>query len=235
MKKEYLNENPSVGVVIRTFNSEKYIIESINSVVEQNYSPMEIVVVDGGSSDKTVEIIKSNYPQIKIVNQQKKGLGGAAQDGIDALDSDLIAFQDSDDIWTPGRLAKMVQALLLDKHLAAVLSAVEHFLSHELNEMGNKHLLIHEGLQPGFGLPALLIHRRVFAEIGPFTEGYSYGEYIDFIDRFRRKGMQIKQLQFSGLKRRVHNTNYTQTNDVNPNMLKVLQMVINRRRNSTDS
>jgi glycosyltransferase involved in cell wall biosynthesis len=229
------NESPSVGVVIRTFNSEQYIIESIKSVVTQNYSPLKIVVVDGGSSDKTLEIIKTNFPQIKIINQLNKGLGGAAQDGINSLNTELIAFQDSDDIWTQYRLSIMVQELIKNKEVAAVLCSVEHFLSDELDEKENQNLLVHEGRQPGFGLPALLIYNWVFTEIGSFAEGYSYGEYIDFIDRFRRKGLKINQLELVGLKRRVHNKNYTQKNDINPKMLKTLQMVINRRRNNLDT
>jgi hypothetical protein len=146
------------------------------------------------------------------------------------LDTELIAFQDSDDIWTENRLSAMVQELIDNDDLAAVLCSVEHFLSHELDEQQNKNLLVHKGFQPGFGLPAILIYNRVFKEIGPFTEGYSYGEYIDFIDRFRRKGLKIKQLELVGLKRRVHDSNYTQQNDIRPNMLKTLQMVISRRR-----
>jgi glycosyltransferase involved in cell wall biosynthesis len=234
MNKSNLTVLPSVGVIIRTFNSEKYILESIKSVVAQNYFPLKVIIVDGGSSDNTLEIIKTNFPQIKIINQQKKGLGGAAQDGIDELDTELIAFQDSDDVWTPNRLFEMVHELITNKELAAVLCSVEHFLSQELDKNENQNLLIHEGLQPGFGLPAILIYSWVFTQIGPFTEGYNYGEYIDFIDRFRRKGLKINQLGISGLKRRVHHSNFTQQNDIKPNILKTLQMVISRRRINLD-
>ena len=222
---------PSVGVVIRTFNSDKYLIDSIESVINQNYSPMEIVVVDGGSTDQTIEIISELFPKIKIINQTRFGLGGAAQDGIEALDTDLIAFQDSDDIWTPGRLIQMVESLINSKDLSAVLGAVEHFLSPELDQVENQNFLIHKGLQPGFGLPALLIYKKIFNQIGPFEEGFPYGEYMEFIDRFRLKGLQIKQLEISTLKRRVHKTNYTQGAKLKSNMLEAIHMIIARRRN----
>ena len=222
---------PSVGVVIRTFNSDKYLKDSIDSVINQNYSPIEIVVVDGGSTDQTIEIIRRFYPEIKIIRQTRSGLGGAAQDGIEALDTDLIAFQDSDDIWTSGRLIQMVESLINCIDLAAVLGAVEHFLSPELDQIKNQNLIIHKGLQPGFGLPALLIYKKVFNEIGPFAEGFPYGEYMEFIDRFRLKGLQIKQLEISTLKRRVHKTNFTQGAKLRSNMLEALHMIIVRRRN----
>jgi glycosyltransferase involved in cell wall biosynthesis len=222
---------PSVGVVIRTFNSDKYLKDSIESVINQNYSPMEIVVVDGGSTDQTIEIISGLFPEVKIIRQIRPGLGGAAQDGIEALDTDLIAFQDSDDIWTAGRLKQMVESLIDCIDLAAVLGAVEHFLSPELDQNEHQNLLIHKGLQPGFGLPALLIYKKVFNQIGPFAEGFPYGEYMEFIDRFRLKGLQIKQLDISSLKRRVHKSNYTQGVELRSNMLEALHMIIARRRN----
>lgn len=228
------SKTPSVGIVIRTFNSEKYLAESIESVLHQHYEPKKILVVDGGSTDATEEIIAGYDPHISLISQKNPGLGGAAQDGIDALDTDLIAFQDSDDIWTPGRLAIMVEELLQRPHCAAVLGSVEHFLSPELNETEHKNLVVHPGLQPGFGLPALLAHKWVFDEIGPFVVGLAYGEYIDFIDKFRRKGLHLEQLAISSLKRRVHRSNYTQGTDIRNNMLKSLQVIMARRRNKSE-
>lgn len=224
---------PSVGVVIRTKNSEAYLSEAMQSVISQQYAPLEIVVVDGGSTDRTIEIIQSLSPTTRIIQQTLSGLGGSAQNGIDALRTDLVAFQDSDDIWTPGRLKAMVSALLERPHCAAVLGSVEHFLSPELDQEQHKNLLIHEGLQPGFGLPALLAHRWMFHEVGPFTEGFPYGEYIDFIDRFRAKGLVMEQLDIPSLQRRVHKTNFTQENQQQSNMLKALQMLLARRRNES--
>ena len=65
---------PSVGVVIRTFNSDKYLIDSIESVINQNYSPMEIVVVDGGSTDQTIEIIVSDVKNNMEIEEHNKKL-----------------------------------------------------------------------------------------------------------------------------------------------------------------
>jgi glycosyltransferase involved in cell wall biosynthesis len=103
---------PSVGVVIPTRNRPEQLARAIAAVSEQDYpGPVRIVVVfDQGSPDYLLAR-GGDRPLLVMVNWRTAGLAGARNTGILALDTDLVAFCDDDDVWAPGKLTRQVRAL----------------------------------------------------------------------------------------------------------------------------
>ena len=102
--------NPKVSVIIPAYNTEAYIAKAIESALEQTLTDIEVIVVDDGSSDKTVEVVKSFTDQrLKvIVNQQNLGVSVARNRALRAAQGEWIAVLDSDDWYAPERLEKLV-------------------------------------------------------------------------------------------------------------------------------
>tara|TARA_B100000780_G_scaffold274215_1_gene238906 strand:- start:656 stop:1456 length:801 start_codon:yes stop_codon:yes gene_type:complete len=98
------------SVIIPTYNSAKYVKRTLESVIDQTYPHYEIIVVDDGSDDNTVEIIYNyfeNFNSIsyKVLQQKNYGAGSARNRGIDNAKYDWIAFLDSDDLWNNNKLS----------------------------------------------------------------------------------------------------------------------------------
>jgi len=220
----------SIGVVVRTLDSVRYVAEAIESVVTQDLRPDDIVVVDGGSTDGTLDIVASFSPLVRVVRQRRAGIGGAAEDGVQALNTDLIAFQDSDDLWSPGRLTAMVGALSSNPDWGGVMGKVEHFVSPDVADEVRQRLSIPCGPQPGVGLPSLIAHRWVFSKAGPFMEGIMAGEYLEWMDRAIRAGVVITPVDRVVLRRRVHGNNTTQSERTASDYLKALHATILRKK-----
>jgi len=102
-----------ISVVIPVYNREKTIRYCLDSVLNQTYSPMEIIVVDDCSTDKTVQVIKSySDPRIRcIVLDKNSGAQAARNRGIKEAKGEWIAFQDSDDEWMPEKLEKQIKII----------------------------------------------------------------------------------------------------------------------------
>lgn len=100
-----------VSVIVPTHNSNKYINECISSLINQTYKNLEIIVVDDGSTDDTLEIIKTKKDKrIKIINTKKHIFTGIARNiGIDESNGDYICFLDSDDIFLPDKIEKQLK------------------------------------------------------------------------------------------------------------------------------
>lgn len=109
-----INSVPVVSVVIPMYNVEKYIEQSINSVLKQTYRHFELILVDDGSMDNTLNIVNSfDDPRIRVVRQGNRGLSGARNTGIDVARGIYVALLDADDYWAPTKLYKHI------KHLSA--------------------------------------------------------------------------------------------------------------------
>jgi glycosyltransferase involved in cell wall biosynthesis len=110
--------NPSVSVVIPTYNRARTIERAIDSVLAQTFQDFEVIVVDDGSQDETKGVLSRFGDRIRLIIQENRGVSAARNTGIQAAHGKWIAFLDSDDEWHPAKLEKQMGCL--QKHGATV-------------------------------------------------------------------------------------------------------------------
>ena len=108
--------NPKVSINLCCYNSEKYLRETLDSIVKQTYKDWELIIINDGSSDSTeaiiYEYIKQGYP-IAYHYQRNKGLAFSRNKALELSQGKYVAFIDHDDLWLPDKLEK--QASILEK------------------------------------------------------------------------------------------------------------------------
>lgn len=99
------SENQLISVIIPVFNRRDWIARAIDSVLSQDYAPVEIIVVDDGSTDGTREVLLSYGGRVRLITQSNRGVSAARNRGVAEARGGWIAFLDSDDYWLGGKLA----------------------------------------------------------------------------------------------------------------------------------
>lgn len=103
---------PKVSVVITTYNSMTYLPEALESVLRQTFTDFEVLLVDDGSSDSTVQWASGLVePRVRLISQENQGVCVARNTGIAYARGEYVAFLDSDDLWEPTKLEKQVRCL----------------------------------------------------------------------------------------------------------------------------
>jgi len=103
---------PAVSVVMPVYNVEPYVGAALDSVLAQTFQDIEVIVVDDGCKDASIEVCESRRdPRVRIVRQANRGLAGARNTGIRHATGRYVALLDSDDAWHPEKLARHVQHL----------------------------------------------------------------------------------------------------------------------------
>jgi glycosyltransferase involved in cell wall biosynthesis len=106
-----MNSVPLVSVVIPCYNAGRYIAATLRSVLAQDIDGMEVIVVDDGSRDDSVSLVRATFPQVRVIEQGNAGVAAARNNGIAAARGEWIAFVDADDIWLPGKLRAQFDAM----------------------------------------------------------------------------------------------------------------------------
>jgi glycosyltransferase involved in cell wall biosynthesis len=121
-----MSNHPLVSVIITTYNSEKFIPQTLQSVLNQTYNNLEIIVVDDQSSDRTQELVRSfilDDDRIKLITVNHAGRPSVTRNtGVDNSTGSFIAFLDGDDIWTADKIERQIKYLLNDPECALVYS-----------------------------------------------------------------------------------------------------------------
>ena len=124
---------PLISVVIPVYNGAKTVQETIESVLNQTFTDFEIIVVDDGSQDNTLEVISAiPDPRIQVMQGDHAGANAARNRGLHHSSGEYVSFLDADDLWTPNKLQAQFQAL--QKHPEA---AVAYSWTDRIDEQGN--------------------------------------------------------------------------------------------------
>ena len=110
------SETPFFSIIIPCYNSSSTIIKTLDSVYNQTFKNFELIVINDGSKDNTLELLTSyNKLSLKIIDQVNKGLGNARNIGIEKSNGKFISFLDSDDLWDKKKLAIVYDTILKTK------------------------------------------------------------------------------------------------------------------------
>lgn len=186
---------PLISVVIPVYNGELTIEETVISVLNQTFLDFELIVIDDGSTDSTLEIIKKIHDsRLKIFSYTNSGLSASRNRGIKHARGEFISFIDADDLWTSGKLTAQLNALRKNPD-AAVSYSWTDFIDMSGNLLGYG---IHHTAD-GYVFPYLLAHffigsgsnalirKHVFDEVGWFDETLTAAEDWDMFLRIAAK------------------------------------------------
>ncbi len=221
----------SISVIVPVHNRERYLRESLDSVLAQGALVSEIVVVDDGSTDGSAAVARSYGAPVRCVVQKNAGAAAARNRGVQEATGEYIAFLDSDDLWMPGKLAAQLRAFVDGPELDMVFGETEQFISPELDEETRRRLQCPAGTMPGYLVGAMLARRSVFDRVGSFDTHWQVGEFIDWYARARETGLRSAMLPTLVLRRRLHGTNTMITRrDSQRDYLRIVKASLDRRR-----
>jgi glycosyltransferase involved in cell wall biosynthesis len=189
-----------VSVVIPLYNKESYIVATLQSVMNQTYPNIECIIVDDGSTDKSVEIASKFISDYKLswslISQKNSGQTKARNCGIHQAKGEYIAFLDSDDLWPANKITLQVEAFEDNPKSVLILSSyaifseeksISRVVRHKKSKKMNTRWLDMRGF--GGGLESLgLVRKKTLDQIGSFDESLSTSSGLDLSLRLEKVG-----------------------------------------------
>jgi glycosyltransferase involved in cell wall biosynthesis len=189
-----LSVRPKVSVIIPVFNGERTVRRAVDSVVAQTFADLEIIIIDDGSTDQTLNLVTQWVSdRLRVIRHpQNRGAAAARNTGIIAAQGRWIAFLDADDTWKPDKLTR--QIALLEQVGPSAASSTGYYLHKDGRDLTislnlspdrfRSEILFGCTISPG---TTLMVDRRVFDEIGMFDEGFRRLEDWDWLLRFAER------------------------------------------------
>jgi glycosyltransferase involved in cell wall biosynthesis len=219
-------ENPLISVIIPTYNAARFLPEAVASVRAQGYAPLEIIVVDDGSSDETSRLVQS-WGDVRYLYQTNQGPAAARNAGILAARGELFDFLDADDVWTPNHLRSLLGPLLADPDLGFVWGSSQVLRMREAPDGTRQCQVQHESVS-SFLMGSALYRPAAFAQAGLFASHLRLGEDTDWFATARHQGVRSRHVDEIVLVYRRHAGSLTSTGD--SNIMAVIKRSMERRR-----
>lgn len=186
--------NKLVSAIIPTYNREKTICRAIDSILNQSYKNIEIIIVDDGSTDDTLKLLKKYGSTIRVVNQCHKGANAARNRGIKEAKGEYIAFLDSDDEWLPQKTYMQLNYLekkekqvcfcpyqLIDDKIQIVPGNYSDIDRYE----NNINVVLSQGNV--IGTPTLIMEKSILDDVGLFNESMQRFQDYELCIRIAKK------------------------------------------------
>lgn len=191
-----MNENILISIIIPVYNGEKYIADTIKSVIDQTYKNWELIIVDDGSTDNTAKVVEqfSDY-RISYIKKNNTGVSDTRNVGANLAKGEILCFLDADDVWLPQNLEKKLSKLTKEQDSILVTSPM--YLWDERTDYQNCKIIG----KPTFdewkefrelrntSIPSsVLMYKNYFLEAGMFDTKISTSADFDLVIRLRELG-----------------------------------------------
>ena len=232
---------PTVSVIVPAYNVESYLREAIESAVAQTVAPLEVVVVNDGSTDGTgavLDALAREHASVRAIHQENGGPAIARNTAIAAATGEFLTFLDSDDAMEPDRLEVQVGYLLAHPAVDIVINAVDRIPEDgaELDAAFVRHELIVAKHARGINLMVLTTRSSTFASLGGFDPSYRLSEDYHWLVRAHSNGRTIALVPRPVGRRRLHEANVSSAvDDVRHQMFRVLREHIRDQRAAPDA
>jgi glycosyltransferase involved in cell wall biosynthesis len=217
-----------VSVVMPAFDEEAFIAEALESVLAQTYAPVEVIVVDDGSTDRTADI--ADRYGVQVLRQAQHGSAAARNAGLTVARGDYWAIFDADDVMPAGRIERQVEHLERHPELGMVFGLTEAFVTPGQPRPAHWSPAWDDGPFP-WHTTAMLARRVLLELVGPFDASRRFAEDMDWLARAKAGGVRSEQGDYLALRYRVHQGNsVADMGAVDREMLRVLRASARRQR-----
>ncbi|KAB7732667.1 glycosyltransferase [Rudanella paleaurantiibacter] len=196
--------SPTVSVIIPAYNAGRYVVECLESVLTQTRLPTEVIVINDGSTDDTLEWLLPFADRVWLHSRENRGVCQTLNEAIGYASGNLIAFIDADDRWEPHKLARQLEYMAQNPALDACFSYIKQFVSPDLPAPVRASIACPAEAQPGWSKITLLIRRDAFARTGLFDPAYHTGDFIEWFTRAKHVGLCYAMLPDVLAHRRLH-------------------------------
>jgi glycosyltransferase involved in cell wall biosynthesis len=226
-------ESPLVSCIVPVFNGEKYIAETLDSILAQTHRPLEVIVIDDGSTDGTAAIVMSYGDRVRYSYQKNAGPAAAYNSALGLVQGSYVAFLGADDLWHREKTARQLARFTARPELDYCVTHLQNFWIPELQEEADRlkdHRLARP--MPGYTSATLLARRRLFDEIGAFDATLQHGHDLDWFLRAAEHGAKMELLPDVLMYRRMHHTNRSRelADNSRSTYLRILKASLDRRR-----
>ena len=201
-----------LSIVTPSYNQGQFISETISSVLSQEVIDFEYVIVDGGSADNTIEVLKSFGDQIKWVSERDEGQADAVNKGIKATTGEIIGWINSDDIYYPGAFKEVLGVFKANPEIDVVYGRADHvdlvgqpFEEYPSEKWNYDRLIEHCFICQ----PALFFRRKVVEQCGPLEQKLNFCMDYEYWIRLAKNGINFRYIEKKLAGSRLYNENKT--------------------------
>jgi glycosyltransferase involved in cell wall biosynthesis len=222
---------PLVSCIIPVFNGERYLEETLQSVLAQTHRPLQIIVADDGSTDRSAELARDFDPAVICLHQPNAGHAAARNLGLTAATGHYVAFLDADDLWHPEKLARQLQRFAANPQLGVAFTHLENFWSPDA-DLASKPGEDAFRPVPGYTSVSMLARRELFTTVGLLDVSLQHGNDRDWFCRAAERGVALEMMPDVLVRRRLHATNRSGALGGNSRAeyLRILKASLDRRR-----
>ncbi|UXX80816.1 glycosyltransferase [Reichenbachiella carrageenanivorans] len=221
---------PLVTIIVIVKNGEKYLATALESIINQSYKNIELLLVDGGSDDETLTIAQ-RYPETQILHQPNHGIANAYNFGIQSANGNLITFLSHDDKWAADKLKHQVEAFETNPNLDYCITDVEYQVeANTVVPLGFRKELLGKPVK-GFMMESLMVKRSTYDKIGFYDPKLSVSEDTDWFFRCIDFDLTYCHIPKVLIYKKIHDSNAHLTDDsINKIIIKTAFKSIQRKK-----
>jgi glycosyltransferase involved in cell wall biosynthesis len=224
-----IDKLPFLTVIVPVYNAERHIAAAIQSILEEQYPSLEILVIDDGSTDRSAEILRG-FPEVTYYYQDNRGPASARNRGIRLAQGEFILFLDADDLFPKGKIRQQLSYFDQKPEIELTIGKSQVFFEEGANTSvirfpDETHQVLNVLLGSG------LYRKTAFEKVGELDENLRFGEDFDWFNRVREQEVPLLVTNDITLHYRRHSTNMTREIElVKLNAIQLLKRSLDRRR-----